>query len=255
MPQYNTNFLTQVLIRADFLHGSFPLTGAPDETLLAPLSEFPLRSTVNRTKNEIRLEKTPQGPVKNTRTIQFGEHNFFTADKLRHVALCSEYVFLECRRYEDYAGMKEDFLAVTDAIAAANPNLSIQRLGMRYINEIKLPDASAGTGLGADFWANYVNEFLLGGLRFAANDGALARQMNSTELNYGADRATIKYGIFNSEYPQPNRRREFILDIDTYCVEKLAPDALAARLDAFHTAACSVFETAITDKLRAKMTE
>ena len=253
MPHYKTNYITQVLIRADFVQGSCPMVGAPDDTLLSLLTEYPLRSAVNRAKNEIRLEKTPQGPVKNTRTIQFAEHNFFTADKSRHVALCSEYTFLECRRYEDYGSLREEFLALTDALAAKFPALAVSRLGMRYINEIKLPNAADGTGLGADFWKDYVNELLLGGLRFAANDGALARQMNSTELNYGSDRATIKYGIFNTEYPKPNRRREFVLDIDTYCVERLTPDAIPARLDAFHTAACSVFETAITDKLRAKM--
>ena len=78
-------------------------------------------------------------------------------------------------------------------------------------------------------------------------------QMNSIELNYGADRATVKYGVFNAEYPKPNRRREFILDIDTFCQQPLAPQALAGKLDDFHRAACSVFETAVTDALRRRM--
>ena len=93
----------------------------------------------------------------------------------------------------------------------------------------------------------------LGSAAFAANDGALARHMCTTELNYGTDRATIKYGIFNAEYPKPNRRREFILDVDAFCVTQLGPDAVAAKLDDYHKAACSVFEAAITDALRARM--
>ena len=140
-----------------------------------------------------------------------------------------------------------------DAIAAQCPRMEIHRLGLRFINEIKLPEANAGPGLGADFWERYINPWLLGGLRFAANDGALARHMCSTELNYGTDRATFKYGIFNAEYPKPNRRREFILDVDAYCHASLMPADVPAKLDDYHQAAVSVFEAAITDALRERM--
>ena len=250
MARYEKNFITQVIVRADFLRDSFPLIQLPGEDIIAACEGFPIRNSVNREKNEIRVEKTLQGPVKNTRTINFVEHNFWTEDKLRRVAVCSEYMFLEEHVYGGYEELRDTFSGVLDAIAAQYPAVSIVRLGMRYINEIKLPEPEAGPGLGADFWQNYVNPLLLGGLRFAANDGALARHMCSTELNYGTDRATIKYGLFNTEYPKPNRRREFILDVDTYCQTRMMPGSAAAKLNDFHRAACSVFETAVTDKLR-----
>lgn len=253
MPHYDHHFITLTLLRADFVRGTFPLEGAPDESLTAPLSDYPLRSAAHKTKNEIRIQKTPQGPVKDTRTLPFTEYSFVSADKTRRFVLCSEYAFLEVRGYIPHAEAIEELTAVIDAAAARYPALKIARLGMRYVNNIRLPEADAGPGLGADFWKGYVNELLLGGLRFAANDGALARQMNSIELNYGTDRATVKYGIFNSEYPKPNRRREFILDIDTFCQSPMEPPAVGAKLEDFHRAACSVFETAITDPLRRRM--
>lgn len=253
MAQYRNNFITQVLIRADFVRGSFPLEAYPGEELLALCADYPVRQSLNRNKNEVRIQKTPQGPVKDTRSYSFPEHNFWTEDKSRRIAISREYAFLEWKRYEDFGSMRDDFIEIMETIAARHPGLRIARLGMRYINEIKLPGVEYGPGLGAEFWKDYVNELLLGGLRFAANDGALARQMNSIELNYGTDRATVKYGVFNTEYPKPNRRREFILDIDTFCQQILLPEALPGHLEAFHQAACSVFETAITDKLRAVM--
>lgn len=253
MPHYERNFITLTLLRADFVRGTFPLDTAPDAALTAALSDYPLRTATRKTKNEIRIEKTPQGPVKDTRTLPFTEYSHVSADKTRRFVLCSEYAFLEVRGYIPHAEAIEELTAVLDAAAARYPNLKIARLGMRYVNNIRLPEAEAGTGLGADFWKNYVNELLLGGLRFAANDGALARQMNSIELNYGTDRATVKYGIFNAEYPKPNRRREFILDIDTFCQSPMEPPAVGAKFEDFHRAACSVFETAITDPLRRRM--
>ena len=252
MPQYAKNFITQVIIRADFAPGTVPIV-QPDERILSALDGFPVRSSANRAKNEVRIQKTPQGPIRDTRTTNYVEHVFQTEDKLRRVSVCSEYIFYETKIYEGFDVARDSFLDVLDAAAEQYPGMKIRRLGMRYINEIKLPEADAGPGLGADFWEKYINPSLLGGLRFAANDGALARHMCSTELNYGIDRATVKYGIFNAEYPKPNRRREFILDIDTYCLTELKPDAVVMKLEEYHNAALSVFETAVTDALRARM--
>jgi uncharacterized protein (TIGR04255 family) len=252
MPQYATNFITQVVIRADFVPNTVPMV-QPQEDILAAAEGFPVRNQMNRTKSEVHIQKTPQGPVKDTRTTNYIENNFWTTDKSSRLALCSEYLYAETRRYEGFASLRDAFADMLEATAAQYPGMKLRRLGMRYVNAIKLPQADAGPGLGADFWEKYINPLLLGGLRFAANDGALARHMCSTELNYGTDRATIRYGIFNGEYPKPNRRREFILDIDTYCQTELAPQAAGPKLDDYHAAALSVFEAAITDALRARM--
>lgn len=253
MPRYNKNFITQVVLRADFVPGTVPLIQPQGPELLSAVEEFPVRSAINRNKTEVSIRKTPQGPVKNTSTRTLLEHNFFTGDKTRHIALTTDYVFLEERRFEGYAPLREQFIDIAESLAAQAPGLKLRRLGMRYINEIRLPEPDAGPGLGAEFWEQYINPLLLGGLRFAANDGALARHMCSTELNYGIDRATIRYGIFNQDYPNPNRRRNFILDIDTYCQTELLPAAIPGKLEDFHAAACSVFEAAVTNALRARM--
>lgn len=253
MPRYKRDFITQVVVRADFVTGTAPMGAAVPEGVLAALDGWPERSVINRTKTEVRVQKTPQGPVRDTRTISFPEHNFWTEGRALHAGVCSEYVYLSQRQYGGYEPLREGFLELLDAVAGQYPGLRLRRLGLRYVNEIKLPETDAGPDLGADFWEHYVNPLLLGGLRFAANDGAMARHMCTTELNYGTDRATIRYGIFNSEYPKPNQRREFVLDVDTYCQQFLEPAAVPARLDDYHAAACQVFETAITDALRSRM--
>lgn len=252
MPSYARNFITQVVLRADFAPDTVPMA-QPDEEFAGRMDGLPVRNRLNRAKSEVRIRRTPQGPVKDTHTTNYIENNFWTEDKHRRVAVCSEYLFVEEHRYEDYAELRDLFLDGLDAVAARYPGLKIRRLGMRFINEVKLPEADAGPGLGAEFWQRYINPWLLGGLRFAGNDGTLARHMCSTELNYGADRATFRYGVFNAEYPKPNQRREFILDVDAYCTTPLTAAEAPAKLDAFHGAACSVFETAITDALRERM--
>lgn len=253
MPHYEKNFITQAVIRADLKDGTAPIMAQLGEGVLAALADYPQRGAANRTRTEVRIQKTPQGPVKDTRTVNFIEHSFLTADRTGQAAVSSDHIYVATRRYESYAPLRDGFLELLEAVTAQWPGLYIRRLGMRYINEIKLPDADAGPGLGADFWEHYVNPFLLGGLRFAANAGALARHMCTTELNYGTDRATIRYGIFNGDYPKPIRRREFVLDVDTFCLTDLAPTDLGPKLDDYHKAACQVFEAAVTDALRTRM--
>ena len=253
MPRYAKDFITQVVLRADLIPGTAPIPGPLPASVLAAMENYPERNAVNRSRTEVRVQKTPQGPVRDTRTINFPEFNFWTVGRTLHAAISGEYVLLSQQHYGGYEPFRDSFLELLDAMTAQFPTLRIRRLGMRYVNEIKLPEADAGPGLGADFWEHYVNPLLLGGLRFAANDEALARHICTTELNYGTDRATIRYGIFNGEYPKPNRRREFILDVDTYCQVQLTAEGAAAKLDDYHAAACQVFETAITDSLRARM--
>lgn len=252
MPSYAKNFITQVILRADFVQNTVPLT-QPDPRILEELTDFPIQNRQNLTKSEVRVQKTPQGPIKDTHTVNYVENDFWSEDRSRRIALCSEYIFLETRRYEGFSPLRDAFLDVLDATAAQYPSLRIRRFGLRYINEIKLPEANAGPGLGADFWEKYINPLLLGGLRFAANDEALARHMCTTELNYGADRATFRYGVFNTDYPRPNRRREFVLDVDAYGQTELGAGAVPEKLKEYHKAALAVFEAAVTDALRSRM--
>ena len=253
MPRYARDFITQVVLRADFVSGTAPMSAQAPEGVLAAVESWPERAVINRTRTDVRVQKTPQGPVRDTRTINFPEHNFWTEGRALHAAVCSEHMLLSQRQYGGYGPMRDCFLELLEAMAAQYPALRLRRLGLRYINEIKLPEEDAGPGLGADFWEHYVNPLLLGGLRFAANGGALARHMCTTELNYGTDRATIRYGIFNQDYPKPNQRREFVLDVDTYCQQTLTAGEVPAKVDDYHAAACQVFETAVTDALRARM--
>ena len=253
MPRYERDFITQVLARADFVTGTVPMGAQPPEAMLAAVEGWPERSVIPRTRTEVRMQRTPQGPVRDSRTISFPEYNFWTEGRMQHVGACSEYLFLSQRQYAGYASLREGFLELLDAVAGQYPGMRLRRLGLRYVNNIKLPEQDAGPGLGADFWEHYVNPLLLGGLRFAANDGAMARHLCTTELNYGTDRATIRYGIVNSDYPQPNRRREFVLDVDAYCQTVSGPETVPARLDDYHAAACQVFAAAVTDALRARM--
>ena len=253
MARYARDFITQVVMRADLVTGTAPLAAQVPEGVLAVLDGWPERAVQSRSRTEVRVQKTPQGPVRDTRTISFPEHSFSTEGRTLHAAVSSDYVLVSQQRYGGYGPLRDLFLELMDAMTREYPGLRLRRLGMRYVNEIKLPEADAGTGLGADFWEHYVNPWLVGGLRFAANDGALTRHMCTTELNYGTDRATIRYGIFNGEYPKPNRRREFVLDVDTYCQQQMGPLGLERKLDDYHAAACQVFEAAVTDGLRARM--
>ncbi|MCC8357070.1 MAG: hypothetical protein LJU34_04355 [Oscillospiraceae bacterium] len=49
MPHYNSNFISQVIIRADFVSGSVPMVNQPEESFPDLLEDFPQRNRMNRT--------------------------------------------------------------------------------------------------------------------------------------------------------------------------------------------------------------
>ena len=77
--------------------------------------------------------------------------------------------------------------------------------------------------------------------------------MASIEMNYTDCMLRFQYGIFNSDYPAPNKKREFILDTDVYSVGLYTMEEIADQIDAFHDRAKNWFEQSIKQPLRIKM--
>ena len=115
MPRYERDFITNVVLRADFVPGTAPFAGPFPAGILTALEDYPERNSVNRSRTEVRVQKGLQGPVRDTRTINFVEHNFWTEGRTVHAAVCSEYVFVSQQRYEGYEPLRDRFLDLLEA--------------------------------------------------------------------------------------------------------------------------------------------
>jgi len=124
------------------------------------------------------------------------------------------------------------------------------RIGLRYINQIHI---SSGDPIN---WENLLVPPLFDlNLKFLSNYDILQRSMHSLELKVGEYDLRFKFGIFNSEYPNPVARKEFILDYDCYYKAEEDISKVFDMVVAFNSIITKWFENSISEGLRSIMEE
>ena len=149
--------------------------------------------------------------------------------------------------------LKEQFFEVLTALTKVYPSLKINRIGLRYVDQIEIAKEGTTRTSWASFWNKYIDSKLIQSLAFADDDKQIARQMNSIEMNYERFMLRFQYGIYNADYPAPNKKHSFIIDTDVYSAGLYDGDECNSLLDIFHEKASMWFEKSIKDALRKKM--
>lgn len=93
----------------------------------------------------------------------------------------------------------------------------------------------------------------MSGLDFPDEKDLIARNMSSLEMNYGDCMLHFQYGMFNTDYPAPNKKKAFILDTDVYSVGLFSVEETEKLMNQFHDKAKEWFEKSIKEALRTKM--
>ena len=140
-------------------------------------------------------------------------------------------------------------------LAIATP-AGVERIGLRYIDEIRVPAENGGS---APVWNQWVDASLLGpahigadlGLAPAVNEGVFVFSGSSDHavvLRYGAQSGYAVQSTPDLRRPLPPPGPLFKLDIDSFWQELILRQA-----DALHEPVRGVFESVITDRLREEV--
>jgi uncharacterized protein (TIGR04255 family) len=164
------------------------------------------------------------------------------------------------RRSEDFLSLVR---AVVDVVLQRSSIPAVERIGLRYINEVRVPDAITRP----EQWQSWVAPVLLnatevsGGRSVAALQGIVQYETDDQQ------HMTFRYGTFGSGTVVGNpvlKRADndqtqpfFLLDLDSFWEamspeSALAPDSerIAEILDSLHEPISDIFEGALTDRLR-----
>lgn len=222
-----------------------------------------LRTFDNR---QVSVGFGPTGPeppeVTRQRVLQLSDR---AQSLVVHVAADS--VVIKTADYQGWAAFRP---VIDQVLRAARDVLAPDgylRVGLRYIDEIRLP---AGGGSVGD-WEAYLNPILLapdglraaaeglesGGwqvlTRFAAND------QHDVVVRYGPSDG---HAVNPKEPPLSTRRRPagpfFLFDIDSFWetnagIPEFDPEALGSLCDQLHRPVRTLFESAVTDRLREEV--
>lgn len=242
--KYKKDFLKKVIVRIDF------------DTPLPIVSKGPASSIYDTVKDRFPITEEKKvmgkelliGPEDTKeRSIETKEWHYYGKNREKHLTITPNTVFVEYDRYEYYEMLKEDFLSVSDALFTSYPKLQVRRLGLRYIDNIDIPNESPTE------WDKYLKPELNTIFALAEDKKSVSRAFHVLEFNYGEDLLRFQFGMFNPDYPAPIKKKIYTLDYDMYVTKILNKSDIGETLDRFHEKVNRSFEEVITDELRKIM--
>jgi len=191
---------------------------------------------------------------------------WMSRDKRTALSVRPDSLVIETTDYGSYDRMRELLEVVLQIRLSVAVPVGVERIGLRYIDEIRVP---AKNGASAPDWDQWVDASLLGPAHIGAEQG-LAPVVNEGIFVFsgGRDHALVlRYGAQNNYAVQstPDLRRPlpppgplFKLDIDSFWqaadeVPEFDAGFILRQADALHGPVRGVFESVITDRLREEV--
>jgi uncharacterized protein (TIGR04255 family) len=186
---------------------------------------------------------------------------FTSRDVTTAVSFKGGSVVVETTSYERYERLREVVALALRARTIAGPIDGIERLGLRYIDEVRVPDLnSAGT------WGDWVDASLLGPATIGHRlDLSPAEWQGLVRFDAGSARSIVlRYGpregyavdpAGDLKRPRVGSGPFFLLDIDSFWspegeIPEFDSEKILATLDELHEPVSGLFETLITERLR-----
>lgn len=220
----------------------------------ALVKTLPIPTTEDVTEVQVQLGQAP-GPAR-TRQV----HRFSSRDKRTSVAFSADSFSVETTAYSGWDTMR---LVLEQAAAArfdVAPVVGIDRIGLRYIDEIRIPGESEPD------WSLWVDASLA-----APRPCGLRPQQQQSVVQYATqtpgDTLTLRYGAVNgpSVIVSPTRPAHpfghfFLLDTDaawTLPPDEDVPEATVELVrtvaERLHRPVKDMFEALLTEKLRSEV--
>lgn len=206
---------------------------------------------------QLSVELSPGGAQQRPRGVRLLDRR-----RTQAAVLYDDAAVLETSSYHRY----EEFIAIVEALLSAveevGPIPAVQRLGLRYIDEISVPDNDSPD------WAQYIDESLLRPVEMF-RDLTTEDYRGALQLRAGDEhRVNFRYGVLREPVVNPDgplriadspSGEYFLIDLDSYWV---APEAefpefqlswVLDRCEELHDPLRAIFERSITDELRKLM--
>ena len=177
------------------------------------------------------------------------------------VALTGRSLAAEVTEYDGWDSFKPSFLRAIETVAESAAIVGVERVGLRYINEIRVPQEISDPST----WKGWINDDLLGFLD--PIPGYTPESFQAvTALTGDRGHMVVRLAALDGEgvvSNQPLRRPTqpvdgpfFVVDTDSYCdtpgeqMLEFTSDSLEPVLDELHEPIGALFQRTITDKLR-----
>jgi uncharacterized protein (TIGR04255 family) len=240
---YQTNFLTQVVARVDFLS---PVSSLQKELPPAIASSARLYFPIAEPREAVAQELQFAPEVKAGKKTEFTEWNFYSKDRTNRLAISHAALYVSYKAYASYDSLRAEFLSVLEPFLQQFHDVQARRLGLRYVNQV--PSLRTGP---LD-WQGVVDDRMLALISFDQPD-RLCRMFHVLEYNHDDFRLRYQFGLHNPDYPALIKQGPFILDLDAFTEVPHHSNEISGYLDRFHLHIQQLFESSIGGILREKL--
>jgi uncharacterized protein (TIGR04255 family) len=190
---------------------------------------------------------------------------FATRDQTTAVTFGAQAVSVETTKHEGFDHLCDLIRVSVEARQKVAPVDGLMRLGLRYIDEVRVPDICEGDA----GWGEWVDASLIGPAVLGARLGLVPEQwQGATVFGRGSGRQmTVRYGPREGfavmpggllQRPAPPPGMFFLLDIDSYWiatgeVPEFTAEAIVELCSDLHEPVSRLFESLITDRLRTEV--
>jgi uncharacterized protein (TIGR04255 family) len=213
----------------------------------------------------LEVQAGPEGQQTQRQTIA-AFPRWTSRDRRTALTMRQDAVVVETTDYGSYERVRGILSIALQARTLAGPPGGVERIGLRYVDEIRVPPEN---GSGRPSWKEWIDSTLLGPTHIGGDLGLTpAGGEGVAVFSGGNDSALVlRYGAQEDSVVQstPQLRRSvhppgplFKLDIDSFWqandeVPKFSSEQILARADALHEPVRGVFESLITERLREEV--
>ncbi len=187
---------------------------------------------------------------------------FLSRERTASAVVARNAITVETTDYQEFGDFRALVLTVADAVAAATNIVGIERIGLRYIDEVRVPDEIHD----ASDWQGWISDDVVGVL--GVTDGYTRDGLQTVVRIAGEDSTgvVLRYAAMVGDGvvgDGPLHRRApavsgpfFVIDTDSFrtstgpAMEDFTHERIAAVLDVIHEPVGTLFHRAITDRLR-----
>jgi uncharacterized protein (TIGR04255 family) len=246
---YKTNFLKQVILRLDFATLAALQSDKQPEFSTELKKQLPV--VRGQQMSQIILSAGGNAGASWAQQNKGWQWTHSDINDNQVVTLTPDFFALEHKgnnTYVNFATFRAQLVAIYDKFKAAFGVTEYTRIGLRYINEISIPEGDAWD------WTGLVSQDLVTAVRPAfAGPLRITRSMHQISGIKDDILCLVNYGLNNPDYPNPIARREFVLDLDSYIDGGIAEADTLKKIDSLYAVCKQMFEASIADGLRQRM--
>ena len=257
-----------VLAILQVVHPAAPPLTRGEEAALKQALIRTLPLITQESVNQIELTAGPGGAQPATRMVSEPLVRFSSRDKRTSVSFGPNSITLETTKYDTWDQLRELTMTILTARMDIAPVDGVERIGLRYIDELRIPDDPAPV------WPRWVDPKLTAPVLDGVSSALQARQQQATvqyataepevlvTLRYGA---TVGPSSLSATLPLahpsvPEVGPFFLIDTDASWTPRpgdevpiLDPAAVLTKADTLHGYVKALFEASLTDRLRTEV--